>query len=354
MHQSRHPDYRLLAASLLTLFVILSACIPAQQPDPESSQPDACLRQPDEPRGRIAQALYRLQRCAQITGWTPDLHRQAGDLYQLSGDMDRALAHWQVAVQRSNDVTLLQRVASALRQAEKRADALALIQRILLLEPDNAWAHYQAGLMQAAFNPLAAEPHLRRLVDDESYGALARDLLGAVTRYHDDPSVSSRAAAVLAAHEHWSDAEVAFEQAAALNYPFPLAMAHVGWMRDLQGKSGDAWIAQAVALGPDDAAVRQIQGLHLRYQGDLTGSLAALEIAIALDPQNPVHYAELGTTYREIGDLETAQRLLERAVSLSGNAPALEAALNRFYAEEAYWLPEEVLSRLLQETPSAP
>jgi predicted Zn-dependent protease len=135
--------------------------------------------------------------------------------------------------------------------------------------------------------------------------------------------------------EMWSYAELAFHHAADVAAPFPEAMAYVGLARDRQGKDGSEWVKQAVTLAPDNARVLYVQALHLRHVGDDAGSVDILIRAIALEPDNPALYAELGTSYRLIGDLSRAEYWLKNAVLFSNNAPEFEALLTTFYTEQA-------------------
>jgi tetratricopeptide (TPR) repeat protein len=115
---------------------------------------------------------------------------------------------------------------------------------------------------------------------------------------------------------------------------YPEALAYVGLARDRQGKDGGLWIEQAVAQDGQNAVIRFIQGLHLRFEDDLTGSLNALVRAVTLDPQNPAYYAELGTAYQLVGDLENAERWLRVAVEVSNQDVRFQRLLALFYAEE--------------------
>ena len=148
-------------------------------------------------------------------------------------------------------------------------------------------------------------------------------LLAALT----SPTDPTRAGIALADVKLWAYAELAFSQATG----DPLALAYGGWVRDQQGKSGAHWIDAAVALAPDSAQVRLLQGLHLRLNYDYAGSLDAIIQATALDPENAALYAELGTAYQLSGDLTTAEHWLKYAVSLDDR---LQPQLDAFYAGE--------------------
>ena len=108
----------------------------------------------------------------------------------------------------------------------------------------------------------------------------------------------------------------------------PLALAYGGLARDMQGKDGAPQIDAAVTVAPDDPQVRFLQGLHLRLAYDNAGSLDAMVQAVALDPENPALYAELGKAYQLTGDLTAAERWLKFAVSLDSHfQPLLEFVL---------------------------
>jgi Flp pilus assembly protein TadD len=76
--------------------------------------------------------------------------------------------------------------------------------------------------------------------------------------------------------------------------------------------------------------VRYLQGLHLRHIGDDRASLDALIQAVALNPQDPALFAELGMSYQLMGDSESAERWLREAVRLSQNDPRFRALLDEF------------------------
>jgi tetratricopeptide (TPR) repeat protein len=130
----------------------------------------------------------------------------------------------------------------------------------------------------------------------------------------------------LARADLWSHAELAFSQSAD-----PLEVAYSGLARDMQGKDGSPQIEGAVAFAPDDPQVRFLQALHLRLNFDYPGSLEAIIQAVALDPENPALYAELGRAYQLAGDMATAEHWLKFAVSLDEHFQPL---LDAFYADE--------------------
>jgi Flp pilus assembly protein TadD len=132
----------------------------------------------------------------------------------------------------------------------------------------------------------------------------------------------------------WRYAELALSQAG----DDPRALAFTGLARDRQGEDGGAWAAEAVRRAPDDPQVRLLYGLHLRETGDYEASRTEIIAAAALDPGNPVMYAELGAAYQLTGDLAAAERWLTYAVNLADGDPAYLTLLDTFYREQDAFL----------------
>lgn len=332
-----------------------------QQPDTELiADPVAVIDrvQALQLAGRPVQALYAAEAGAADAGWSPQLLHLTGDLWSELGDLRRAVAYWEAAVAADPAaVPLLRGLANAYLELGAWPQAADSLERLLAHDPTDALAQLRLALLQAPFNPQAAEANLRAVVSVPEHAALAGDLLSVVTNDPADPLISMRVGLVLVEHGLWSYAELAFEHAATVAAPYAEALAYAGFARDNQGKDGSDLIAQAVALEPNNARVRHLQGLHYRRQGNDTASLYTLTLAAALDPENPAYYAELGTGYRLAGDLQRAEYWLQTAVVFSNNDPRFQEMLALFYAEEALSLTEagyEALTELTDTLPDDP
>jgi Flp pilus assembly protein TadD len=289
---------------------------------------------PSRRSGRPVQALYRVEVLAERNGWTPDLLRLAGDLWREAGDITRALPYWQAAAQQGNDVILLRDIAQAAINVQDWASASDTLQHLATLSPDDTWVNLQLGLIEAAVDPSAALDHLTIAARENAYAPLAVQLVDILRGASAEPAFGLSVGSIMADHDLWSYAELAFMQAAGAQ-PVPEALAYVGFARDMQGKDGGSWIDNAVALSPNNATVRLLQGLHLRHKGDYTASLDALMNAAALDPQNPVMFAELSAGYQLLGDLSNAGYWLQQAVAISGGDPRFQQMLDTLNAEQA-------------------
>lgn len=268
---------------------------------------------------RIPESLYHIEVRASREGWTPELARQAGDVWRDSGDLVRAAAYWAAA---QPDAAISRRLAEAYIELGAWSNAVDALERVIAFAPDDAWAHFQLGVILAGVAPERALTHLNAALP--VYGESLTGVIEGVRRA--DPM---RVGMALAEARLWAYAELAFEQVEA-----PRAYAYRAYVRDQQGKDGGALIRVAVTLAPNDPQVRLLEGLHLRATGDPSASLTAIIAAAALDPQNPTLYAELGAAYELAGDSIMARRWLEYAVTLSGNDPAFQAILDAFDVEQ--------------------
>jgi tetratricopeptide (TPR) repeat protein len=328
------------------LLLALSACAPVT-PTPATPTYEISVIEDLRRSGQVFQALYQVEAQAAVTGWTPALARLAGDLWALAGDASQALEFWQLAAAGSpDDVPLARRIAQAAVELQRWPEATTSLDQLLMLAPDDMWAHFQLGLIRIAFDPATAETHLRAAMDEPAYQAIALALINAL---RENPGLPEGMAAglVLAALEQWPYAELAFRHAADIAAPYPQALAYAALSRDQQGKPAERWMDEAIALAPEDALVRYLQGLHLRTLGDNVGSLDAFAQAVALNPENPAYHAELGSAYRLLGDLQRAEYWLDSAVRVSDDDPRFAELLALFYADEAENLTEDGVAALL-------
>lgn len=304
-------------------------------------------------QGRLVQALYQTEAVAQAEGWTPERLRFAGEIWQALGDIGQALPYWEAAsAGLPNDRPLARRLAEAYLTLQRWPQALDQLNRLVELEYSDTWAHFQLGMLRAAFDPPTAEVHLKLAVRAPQYQAIAARLLFVIDKYRTDPLIGMPVGLALADAEQWPLAELAFQYAADVGQQYPEALAYVALARDRQGKDSRAAMSRALLFGSQNAVVRFIQGLYLRQQNDLAGSLDALVQASVLDPDNPAYYAELSSAYRLLGDMDNAERWLRTAVEVSNQDPRFQQLLALFYAEAAPQLSElEALATIVPDDP---
>jgi tetratricopeptide (TPR) repeat protein len=336
--------------ALLVVFIIvinafssansLTTGIPQSQASPSASQIDG-------QDNRHFQMLYQIEATAAQSGWTNDLHHNAGERYFALGDFDNAIAHWEIAAPAfADDPAFTRQLVAAYLEQRRWSQASNALANLLQMAPEDRWAHYHLGLIKAAFNPSEAIQHLRLAAVDPAYAHAASSLMAVLNSDTTDVATSMQVGSALSELELWDYAELAFQHSYDLNPEMTEALAYVGLARDRQGRDGSGFIEQAIQLDTQNPQVRYLQGLHLRETGDDEGSLQAFIQAAVLDPQNPAIYAELGGAYRSLGDLQRAEYWLKMAVALSGNDAQFQELLALFYAEEATNLTSEGMAVL--------
>lgn len=331
----RFVNVRAAYTALLILFVGMTGCA-VREPEALVPRLWAAL-QAHRAAGQMEQALYLVQRLGGEVGWTAELYQLGGDLLAEKGDLSSAAANWDAARLLSpGDPRLLQRLAQAYLDLGQWAQAAVVLRELIAAAPENTWAQYHLALIAAPRDPAVAQAALTRPARDPAYSMVATDLLRLIETYRADPRLSLLVGGLLAENGLWAYAEQAYRHAAILNHPSAEALAYVGLTRSRQGLDGDPWIDAALQTELESPAVFYVQGLHLRTENDMVGSLNALIQAVLLDPNNPALYAELGSAYRLVGDLQGAEYWLKVAVDVSQNAPQFQELLAMFYAETGH------------------
>ncbi len=355
-----HTKYRAVPL-LVLLFLILALSSACAQETPDTADDNAALiaaaqaqLQANIQQGRMMQALYQLDVIANQTGWNPVLLEQSGDLWRQAGNVTQSLAYYALAADQSADVSLLRKLAQIYLDMTFWQQAVDTLSQIILAAPDDAWGNYQLGLIRAASDPRSATAYLLKAGQDARYETVSRAVLDVIADEAPSASLSLQVGITLAESELWSYAELAFMHSVQLDDGYAEAWAYLGLARDRQSKNGAVYIDRAVSLQPENPLVRYLQGLHLRSQVDYAGSLDALILATAYDPQNPAFYAELSNAYRLMNDLPNAERWLKVAVNLSGDDERFQRMLALFYSEEAYNLEIDGLSTLESATVQLP
>ncbi len=319
---------------------------------PNQSQSDVILRAVNDETLSPVQALAEIEAVAQQSGWTDTLYTQAGALHYRTGNYAAAAASWERVVEANAAVT--RRLSEVYLDLEAWADASDALRHLLEFEPDDLWARYQLGMILAALNPFEAQSLLSDTLAIPTYARVSSRLLATLHDHADDPLVSMQVALALFELQEWAHAELAFEQAALVNDPYPDALAYLGLSRSRQGKAGEAWILAAIQMAPDNPYVWYANGIYLRDQRRFEESLDALANAIAFAPGDPFFMAELSMSYRVLGDMDAAEYWLRQAVERSGNAEEFQQMLLLFYAEEGYRLTDEGLRQLADASQSLP
>jgi tetratricopeptide (TPR) repeat protein len=318
------------AALLRCVLTVVFALLVMSASFPTTSERD--LTENITPGERPVQTLFQWEQTTARSGWTGESALQAGVAWKKLGNISRAVAYWEIASQRDPaDADIWRALAESYINLQRWSLATIALTRIVELEPDDHWARYHLGLLQAAAASPSAIAHLRTIAPDSQYAPVVADVLLAL----ESDNAAMQVGLTLARHDLWNYAELAFQHALTFDGPLPEACAYLGLARDRQGKDGSAAIEQAVSARPDSPLIRYLQGLHLRLRGNHSLSLDSFLRAATFDPANPAYAAELGTAYQLIGDSQLAEAWLRKAVILSGNDPRFQQLLDQFLSQPA-------------------
>jgi tetratricopeptide (TPR) repeat protein len=196
---------------------------------------------------------------AQRNGATEEAERLALDVLELAPGRTRALT-----------------VLYEIRKAQARPDAtLALIRRIVALEPNNFWATNEITLLLLGRGNVAeAERHARNAVRIAPENAQSHYLMGLVLTEANRPALG----------------EYHYQRALTLSGTRdPVVLANLALCLKNQGKmsAARALYQETLAAAPD--SVHTLLGFARLEEADrdLSAALALLERAAALAPQNP-------------------------------------------------------------------
>ncbi len=304
-------------------------------------------------QGRYTQALFQLNAEGAASGWTAEMHVQAGDLYFSMGNWVDALAQWEAT--QPSDPARLRQMAELYLSLEQWRNATRTLETLLAQNPQDTWVSYQLGMLLAPFNPQRSLALLQNTDSDDA--TITEPLMQTLTDYGDDPLVSMYVGITLANLDVWLQAEGAFQQAALVAYPYPEALAYTAIARENQGKDGLAWMTEALNTGDGHAQVHYLNGLFLRGRHEPNASIEAFVRAMSLDPSNPAIAAELATAYQLDFQNERAAFWMQNALIFSNNAPEYVRIAADFYAENGANLSNggiEVLRQAAELNPQDP
>jgi tetratricopeptide (TPR) repeat protein len=261
-------------------------------------------------RGETRQALS-------LAGWIA-----YGDALAALGDQPDAKRAWERSIlQHGASAGAARRLALVALQENDLPTTLAYLEQALSLDEQDAWCHYQRGLLLAATDPGSALPDLTRAAEldpalDENVQYLRTELNRAslVTNLAYQYTVSGRALASLG---EWSLATEAFRRAVEADNSYAEAWAWLGEALQQAGEDGRQQLVRALSLDPGSASVQALDGMYWMRQGQFDSAFAAYEKAALIEPENGTWQVSLGDAASASGDLITALQHYRIAVDLA-------------------------------------
>jgi len=295
--------------------------------------------------GDMQRAIPLLSLAAATQELQPEGWIMLGDAYQAIGDPARALWAWQNA---GASPDALQRMLNIHTLSQEYPAAIADLQALISLQPEQADRVYQLSLLLAATQPEQAIPYLGRAAalsssHKGSAQALQRRIQAAVPI--SQPAYTQlEAGRGLADLAEWRLAAEAFRRATLLRPDYAEAWAFLGEALqhiDIPGgkKFSPAGLAElefASQLDPSSLSANLFLALYWRRQGQLSQAQEILENLTLRHPDNAVVQIELGNTLAEKGDHKTALSHFIRATELAPADPDSWLALASFAVRSQY------------------
>ncbi len=261
-----------------------------------------------------------------------------GDAYQQVGDVASALSTWRTGIaQYGPSAAVYARLARAYRLQGDNPSAIDAWRALLDLDAGDAEAHYQLGLLLAAYTPELALPELMQAARlDPGLDAPVQSLrasLNAALLVDDRPYQLLMSGRALAALGEWDLAAEAFRRVIASRREGAEAWAWLGEARQHLGEDGLPDLQRAFRLDPNSPGVNALFGLYWQRQGQADQALTSFQAAINLEPDTAAWQAAAGSAAELTGDLVEALAYYKRAVTLDPQGAAYWRSLAAFCAQ---------------------
>ena len=268
-----------------------------------------------------------------------------GDAYYQSGNSSKAESTWQEVANQGDSTEATQRLADLYLEQKDYASAVSQMQKLLALNPSNIRLYYQIGLLYSVTDPLKALPFLAQAEElDPANASNARELHDKIrtANLFDQPAYTLVASGrQLANMGEWTFAAEAFKHATELDPGYADAWAFLGEARQQitmketgsTSKAGFLELMQALQVDGKSILANTFMGLFWERQQDYSVAASYLEQAIAISPDDPYLYTELGNILSKAGDLPNAQAAYEAAIKIAPQEPLFHRLLAEYALE---------------------
>ena len=303
--------------------------------------------------------LYAL---ADLDGWTAERRFQLAALLAERDQEEQAAALlYAGASGAQTDPAALRTLAGQQIARQDWSQAQSTLERLIALEPQDARALYQLGLLLAPVHRVQAETYLLQARQDPALAGPVERVLAALSTYADHPATDAHTflGMTLAGLGEWPFAERALMLALAANAVNPTARAYLGFVRDQQGRDGLPDLEAAVEMAPNDPVAYYLLGQHWTLAEDDRAAYETFAQAFALDPDNPALAVEVAAALHRMGNLAEAADWYDVAVELDPDEPNWYVLRAAFYADAAFMLDAgglaliEEAAQLVPDSPDA-
>ncbi len=191
-------------------------------------------------------------------------------------------------------------------------------------------------LLQALFNPVAAELEWRSMEDKPVWFAQWGSTLHTVLNETDDNRKWLILGQSYGTAGEWDLAEYSFAKASGSASSYAEAWALLAESRQQQGKDGSKEINRALEIDPGSPAVRLTAALYFRRQSNFNRSIEMLDANIRENPDEPLWYLEMGRTLAEAGRFEDALTAYQQAARKDPKGVANRLSIVQFCVQYNY------------------
>lgn len=294
--------------------------------------------------GDYQNAILYFQKTNQLSedGWI-----WLGTSYYYENDSTKAISVIEEAVKNKPSARLYSFLAFLFREGKNWQAEKSALENQLLLNNEDAYAHYRLGLLLCIFAPDQAFDSLTHastlnLEVDSAAQTLITALNIADTQSNEAEKFVTIGRA-LGLVQAWDLALVAFEKAIAIDQKNAEAWAWLGEAKQQQGQDGSEELNQALGLKQSSAIVHALNALYWTRQNNHQQALKEYLTAIALEPDNPAWFVNAGEAYAKTGDLLAALGMYQRATELVPQDATYWRALALFCAENNIYIEEIAL-----------
>lgn len=298
----------------------------------------------------VNEVVYLLAAVAR-DGWTDEYRREYTRLMQTQGSLEAVGALLSAQVNLTiDDLATLQLLATEALNRGDWESAIAKLNQILQISPDDPQANYQVALLLASENPQVALTHLAKSVENPDFEANTRTIQSVLVQLEVTPTPEDLRTLGLVCMDlsEWACAERAFSAAITLDNLDWQSYAYRGFVRDEMGGMGLNDLETAVALNPSGLTYYFLGRHYRNIEENLQAALDTLAMAYSLDPSNPALAAELGSAEQATSDFEASENWYNLAVSLAPDDLRWQRLRAAFYAD-ANFLIDEVGLAAIQE-----
>lgn len=285
--------------------------------------------------GDSSTALFYFKQLAEIDQLSPEYLIQMGDAALLSNDFTLALESWNNSLELGGPpADLLPRLYQLYQQLNDYPSQIEVLKSLVTILPSVADYHYHLGLLLSITQPDSSLVYLLRAAEiNPSLSASVQTIQSNLNtaRLVDDPVYTQMVIGrALASLEEWGYAFEAFSRATKLRPDYADAWAFLGEARHHLGEDGFRDLQNSLDLDPESIAANTFMAMYWQRQGRYDLALNYLDVAIQVDPQNPVLQTEMGNILGHLGDINQALIHYQRATELAPRDPTNWHALARF------------------------